>query len=155
RLVKRVRIGCGGTDRGESAAPADRAETGDRLTAGNAERRVRVPDSGPVQGVVHDVDSVVADEELVHERRAEHAVPVEREVTERRIAFETEEQRKRSLVVFLVVFRHRDAPEHLVLRRRVPVDADVALVGTDGGQRVADEVPADAAAYGAVGQRVE
>ena len=140
---------------GEPAAPPDRAEARDRLPAGNPERRVGVPDAGPVERVADDGDLVVADEHLVDERRADDAVPVERQVAERRRRHAAEQQRNGALVVPGLVFGDREASEDLVLRRRVPVDAPVALVGADRRQRFTDEIPGDAAAHGPVRQRVE
>ena len=68
RLVERVGIARAGADRRDdaaAAAPADRAESGDRLAARDPERRVGVADPRPVERVRDDRDLVVADEDFV------------------------------------------------------------------------------------------
>ncbi len=75
-----------GADRGEPAAPVDRAQAGDRLPARDPEGRVGVADAAPVVQPVDVVDRVVADEDLVDQRRAEDVAPVGRQVAERRLA---------------------------------------------------------------------
>ena len=81
--VERVGVARAGADRREPCTPSDRAEAGNRLTAGNPERAVRVPDAAPVERPGHDLYLVEADQGLVDERAAENTIPVERDVAER------------------------------------------------------------------------
>src|SRR6516165_10477947 len=96
-FVKRVGIARAGANRRQPAAQSNRAEAGDRLPACDSERSVRIADPGPVQRVAHDRDLVVARENLVDDRRAEDAVPVDGQIAERRALRPTKEQRKRTL----------------------------------------------------------
>ena len=155
RSVERVGVGRDGPDCREARVQCELAEAGNRLTAGNPERRVRVPDAAPVERPGHDRDLIEADQDLVDEGRIEDTIPVERDVAERRVGQAAEQQRRGPLVVARLVFGDRDASEHLVPGRGVPVDAHIALMGVRRRQRVADEIAADTAADGPIRERVE
>ena len=85
RLVERVGVGRSGAHRREPIAPPDRAQTGNRLTAGDPEGRIGIADPAPVECVPHDGDLVVAEQHLVDERRRDDSIPVEGQVAERRL----------------------------------------------------------------------
>ena len=82
-LVDRVGVGRGRAGIGEAATPTDRTEPRNRLTAADPEGRIGTADVRPVERSRDDRDLVVADQDLIDERRAENAVPVERDVAER------------------------------------------------------------------------
>jgi hypothetical protein len=113
-----------------------------------------VADAVPVERVVDDRDLVEADEQLVDERRLEHAVPVHGQVAEGCILQAAEEQRDRALVDPRLVLGKREPSEDLVVRRRAPVNPRVPLVRADRVQALAHEVAADAG-DAAVRQRVQ
>src|SRR5207245_850123 len=85
-LVPGVRVARSRPDGRERAplpgADLDRAEAGDGLTAADVERRVRVPDAGPVERLLYVRDLVEAEQHLVDESRAEDVAPVQSQVSE-------------------------------------------------------------------------
>ncbi len=115
RLVERVGVARASAQRRQAVAKPDRAEARDGLTSRDPERRVAVPDAGPVQRVGHGGDLVVPDEQLVDERRADDAVPVERQIAKRRGGHVAKEQRDCPLVVPRLVLGVREASEDLVV----------------------------------------
>ena len=152
-LVEGVGVARAGAHCGQPAAPAYRAEARDRLAARDPEGGVAVTDSSPVQGVRDDGDPVVANQQFVDDRPADHAVPVDRQVAERRRCLVAQEQRRGALGVARLVLGEREASEDFVRRRGVPVDARVPLPRANRRQRLADIVAGDAA-HGPVRQRV-
>ena len=106
RSIERVRIARARPDRQEPRVQRELAEAGDRLTAGNSERRVRIPDAGPIERLRHNRDLVVSNDRFVDNRRAEDAIPIEGHVAERRVSQRPEQQWNRPLVVLLVIRGH-------------------------------------------------
>src|SRR5207249_12314642 len=76
------------------------------------------------------------------------------EVAERAVLPEAQQEGKRVFVDLGIVLVEREAPEYLVVRRGVPVDSQVTLMGTHGLVHVAYVVSGDAA-DAAVRQRIE
>ena len=122
-------------------APPDLAQARDGLSAGDPVEAL--PSPMPAQSIVSEEDrrSVVADEQLVDDRRPEHVVPVEAEVAEGLIVRRGQDERERLLVP--------RGPRSLAIEKRtkslsfgggVPVQAQVALVGADGAEGVAHVV---------------
>src|SRR5205814_9260397 len=73
RAVERVGIARAGADRREAAVQRQLAQPGNRLAAGDAERRVRVADAGPGWRAGDGVGLAAGDEPFVDERVGEDA----------------------------------------------------------------------------------
>src|SRR5439155_5037701 len=157
-LVPGVRVAGSRPDGRERAplpgADLDRAEAGDGLTAGDVERRVRVPDAGPVERFLDVGDLVEADQHLVHERRAEDVAPVQSQVAKWPVLAQSQYEGKRVLVDLGIVFVEGEATEHLVVRGGVPVEPQVPLMGANSLVDLPHVIAGDAA-YGPVRKRVE
>ncbi len=82
RSVERVGVARAGSDCSEPCVQRELAEPGNRLTAGDPERRVRVADAAPVERLGHDCDLVEPDQDFVDERGVENAIPVEGDIAE-------------------------------------------------------------------------
>ena len=153
-LGERIRVGRDDAGGGEATAPADRAQTVDRLSAGDPVQRIASSDAGPVERLGRDGRAAVAHQRFVDQRRAEHPVPVERDVVERLIVSRRENERERLLVAAVLVEGERVATEELVVARGIPVQPHIALVGTNREQRFADVVAGDPAGDRSVRQWV-
>ena len=135
--VERIRVARPGPGRGQAAAEADRAQPGNRLPAGDPEGGVGVPDPGPVSRRPDDRDLIEPDQYFVDERGFHDPVPVDRHVAKRCVGLAAQQERHRPLARLGLVLGERKPPEHLVLGRGIPVNPEIALVGTVGGQRLA------------------
>ena len=159
-LVELVDLGQAVLDRGPSAdvreavAQLEAAEAGDRLTAGDAEpprsRSRCLPSRSARSGRR---DGVVADEELVHQRRPEHVARVDGQVAEGGLAARGKNQGEGLLVGLGLQLGDGEAQEELVVGGGVPIEPQVALVGAGRAEGLADEVAGDAG-DGAVGSGV-
>ena len=154
RLGEGVRVERVRSRQREPAAPSDRAEPVDRLPAGNPILGIGGADAGPVERLRSDGGTAVTDEQFVDHRRADHAVPAEADVVERLVVSRGEHERKRLSVPPVLIQGERIAAEELVVVRRAPVHAHVALMGAYRQQCFADIVPGQPPGHGAVRQRV-
>ena len=153
RGAERVGVDGGTARRGQAAAPADGTQPLDGLAPRDAVRRVAVADAGPVVDAAGPCRTGVPDERLVDDGRSEDAVPVEPDVPEGLVVERAHQERNRRLRVLVPVDLPGEAPEDLVVLRRVPVDPDIALLRPILRQRLADVVAGDACHCG-VRQRV-
>ena len=103
-------------DAAQPVAQADRAQAGDRLTAGNTRFRIAVSaeQAGPVDNQIVNAHAAETDAGVDHKARRDRARPVDHGAESRSVRSTRQEHRKCSLRSDLIVLAHRETAREVV-----------------------------------------